>query len=216
MKINFRTGILLIMLLAVPVFLYIFLQLYGSNNYEIPVYYSSGISDSLVNCPDDSGQHRIASLNFIATSGQELNTKNLLSNRITVFSFLPGDCGQPCQVKFNQLSRVLSAFDQPDPVQVVSFVPHDIDSTAFDQLQALYDPGDWYFGQANLTDLQQFAYCDLVLPLDKITEVYFMDTFVLVDQQHRIRGYYEGTNREDIDRLILEIRILLYQENINT
>ena len=32
--------------------------------------------------------------------------------------------------------------------------------------------------------------------------------FILVDKQKRLRGYYDGTNPKQIDRLIQDIRIL--------
>ena len=34
------------------------------------------------------------------------------------------------------------------------------------------------------------------------------ENFVLVDQQKRIRGFYDGTNPEEIDRLMEDIEIL--------
>ncbi len=33
--------------------------------------------------------------------------------------------------------------------------------------------------------------------------------FVLVDKEKRIRGYYDGTDKKDVDRLITEIGVLL-------
>ena len=41
-------------------------------------------------------------------------------------------------------------------------------------------------------------------PLDFIHS----DKFVLVDKQGRIRGYYNGTDKKDVDRLITEIKVL--------
>jgi protein SCO1/2 len=35
------------------------------------------------------------------------------------------------------------------------------------------------------------------------------NNFVLVDQEMRIRGYYDGTNKKEVDRLIKDIDILL-------
>ena len=34
------------------------------------------------------------------------------------------------------------------------------------------------------------------------------ENFILVDKKKQIRGFYDGTNSEDIERLILDIRIL--------
>ncbi len=35
------------------------------------------------------------------------------------------------------------------------------------------------------------------------------EKLVLVDKQGIVRGFYDGTNNEDVDRLVLEIRVLL-------
>ena len=39
------------------------------------------------------------------------------------------------------------------------------------------------------------------------------NNFVLVDQQKRIRGYYDGTSEKEVDQLIHDIDQLLHQEN---
>jgi hypothetical protein len=33
----------------------------------------------------------------------------------------------------------------------------------------------------------------------------------IVDNQNRIRGYYDATDRDEVDRLIVEIKIILKQ-----
>jgi protein SCO1/2 len=40
------------------------------------------------------------------------------------------------------------------------------------------------------------------------------ENFVLIDKEKRIRGFYDGTSEEDVERLIEEIEILLeeYEE----
>jgi protein SCO1/2 len=38
---------------------------------------------------------------------------------------------------------------------------------------------------------------------------------VLVDKERRIRGYYNGTDEKEVDRLILETKILLHEYGIN-
>ena len=50
-------------------------------------------------------------------------------------------------------------------------------------------------------DLDQFFTCDLLLQKPWTT--------VLLDDQRRIRGYYDPKTREEVDRLIVELKILL-------
>jgi hypothetical protein len=49
--------------------------------------------------------------------------------------------------------------------------------------------------------LNEIFTCDLLLQKPWTT--------VLLDDQRRIRGYYDPTSREEVDRLIVELKILL-------
>jgi protein SCO1/2 len=39
--------------------------------------------------------------------------------------------------------------------------------------------------------------------------------FILMDGQHRIRGYYDGTMPEDVDQIIADIAVLKKEQNEN-
>jgi len=202
MKLINKAGLLLF-LLAIPVFIYIFLQFYGENYYSIPVYYEDGIPNSLNLCPPTSTQHFV--------SQDPLTAFDItLQDHITVMSFLASDCGADCQQKFNHLSRVHNVFVEQIPLQIVSFL--------YDQngSQSLL-PNDgsqnknWHIVR-DFSDLQNWADCELLISQDSLIEqeeIYHQ--FVLLDRKRRIRGYYNALDIEDIDRLVLEIRILQYE-----
>jgi protein SCO1/2 len=49
----------------------------------------------------------------------------------------------------------------------------------------------------------------------KPSELYDMvhtENFVLVDSKRRVRGFYDGTKKEEIQRLIADIQFLLKEE----
>jgi len=55
----------------------------------------------------------------------------------------------------------------------------------------------------------------LAVKLGKPSELYDMvhtENFVLVDTKRRVRGFYDGTKKEEIQRLIEDINWLLTQE----
>ena len=56
---------------------------------------------------------------------------------------------------------------------------------------------------AGRTDARLVEECVLLMPADS--------SVALVDHQRRIRGYYDGRDRDEIDRLIVEIKIILKQ-----
>ena len=72
----------------------------------------------------------------------------------------------------------------------------------------------WFFLTGDKSAIYDLARCGFILPtLDGNgvpDDFVHSDKFVLVDELGRIRGYYSGTNREDVDRLILETKILLH------
>jgi protein SCO1/2 len=39
------------------------------------------------------------------------------------------------------------------------------------------------------------------------------ENFMLIDKKRQIRGFYDGTNTEDIDQLLKDIETLKYFEN---
>ena len=56
---------------------------------------------------------------------------------------------------------------------------------------------------AQRTDARLLQECVLLMPADS--------SVALVDHQRRIRGYYDGRDRDEIDRLIVESKIILKQ-----
>ena len=47
-----------------------------------------------------------------------------------------------------------------------------------------------------------------------MSDLIHTNNFVLVDKNKRIRGYYDGTSTEEVDRMIEEVQILL-KENVS-
>ncbi len=75
-------------------------------------------------------------------------------------------------------------------------------------------PGKWNFLSGSKEETFQLARCGFVLPaLDGNgvpDDFVHSDKFILIDDQGRIRGYYSGTTREEVDLLMLETKILLH------
>ena len=76
------------------------------------------------------------------------------------------------------------------------------------------DAGKWDFLTGDKLETYRLAKCGFILPtLDGNgipDDFVHSDKFTLIDEQGRIRGYYSGTDRESVDLLILETKILLH------
>ena len=116
------------------------------------------------------------------------------------------------------MERVNDMFREESNLQILSI---SIDPT-YDTPEILQDyavehnarAGKWNFLTGDKDEIYQLAKCGFILPtLDGMgvpDDFAHSDKFILIDDQGRIRGYYSGTNREDVDLLMLEAKILLY------
>jgi protein SCO1/2 len=115
-----------------------------------------------------------------------------------------------------QLQRVQEAYRDDSTVVILS---HSVNPER-DTAEALlayagqYDavPGKWYFVTGDkkaIYDLARKSYFVTAMEGDGGPDDFIhSDQLVLVDKEGRIRGYYDGTDPKETDRLIDEIRVL--------
>ncbi|WP_461100186.1 SCO family protein [Spirosoma luteolum] len=225
-----KAGILLATLL-VPALLYLFLRFATQNHYALPRYLP--LIDSargeprmgLVRQPDGSERtdtlfHRIPPFRLL-DQDSALIDQSVVKNKIYVASFFFTRCGTVCPKISSQLTRVQDIFaENPGIVFLSHTVDPEHDRPA--QLRAYakrYDaiPGKWYFLTGSKADIYNLAMTGYYLPAvdagvkaGKPDETFIhSEKLVLVDRDGIVRGFYDGTDKEDVDRLVLEIRVLL-------
>ena len=120
----------------------------------------------------------------------------------------------------SQLKRVQKAYKDDESVKIMSFTvdPENDTIEALKKYAVEHNAidGKWHFFTGNRADLYELARKSFFLlkPAEAENLDYaggdFMHTnnFVLIDSKRRIRGYYDGTNPDEVDELIADIRIL--------
>ena len=77
----------------------------------------------------------------------------------------------------------------------------------------------WYFMTGDKGYIYDFAQNGVKLSAVQEGEgaggLVHSDRLVLVDREGVIRGYYHGTDKLDVERLIVEIRMLIKEERVN-
>ncbi len=211
---------MLLLILVIPVFIYLFLQGFGSNSYAIPVFYENGVESSLEHCQFSEGQHFIPDFEMISQDNETI-TADMMESKISVVDFFFTSCPDICPIMSSELERVNQIFKEKANVQILSFTV----DPAFDTPEVLKayakeyraDPDQWTFLTGDKEDIYSLARCGFLLPVQdgdgSKADFIHSEKVILVDEQKRIRGYYDGTDREDIDRLITEINILLGSYN---
>lgn len=227
---QFKAGILLVVL-AVPALFYIALKGLSENHYKLRKYIP--VIDSTTGEPvrgrqiNDFGQEvedtlfrKVSTFSLIDQSGQPV-TSDLVKDKIHIAAFFFTRCGTICPKISTQLSRVQDVFRDQSSIRLLSFSVDPLhDTPAIMQAYAKkYDAitGKWYFltgDKAQIYTLAQHGYflpvVDKGLDYGKPDETFIhTEKVVLVDKQGYIRGFYDGTDKEDVDRLILETRVLL-------
>ena len=225
-----KAGILLTTLL-VPALLYLFLRFFTENHFVLPRYLpkiDSTRGEPLmgkVKLADgreliDTIYNHIPPFSLIDQDGKVVN-QSITKNKIYVASFFFTRCSTVCPRISSQLTRVQDVFRN---TQDLIFLSHSVDPEHDrpEQLKAYatkYEaiPGKWYFLTGSKADIYKLAMRGYYLPAvdagvkDGNPDETFIhsEKLVLVDKQGIVRGFYDGTDKTDVDRMILEIRVLL-------
>ncbi|GAA4407440.1 hypothetical protein GCM10023187_28010 [Nibrella viscosa] len=227
---SWKAGTLLLVLL-VPALLFIFLKLFGRNHFTLPKYIpriDSTTGEPLMRKQVNLKGENVIDTVFHTVPGFRLTDQNdkavdqsVTKGKIHVADFFFTRCGTICPKLSSQLTRVQDIFrDNPDLVFLSFSVDPEHDSP--EKLQAYarkYEaiPGKWYFLTGDKAQIYNMAQRGYFLPVvdhgvsyGKPDETFIhSEKLVLVDKEGYIRGFYDGTDPEDVDRLILEIRVLL-------
>ncbi len=208
---------LLVLLLAVPACLYLILAKTGKNQYKIQVF-----NPKSEFCPPPTSgdtMHRVPPFRLISQDGKTITDKDF-EGKIYVADFIFTRCPSICPVMTSELTRVQEAFRGNPDVKIIS---HSIDPQ-YDSIQVLKaysqkhsaDNSQWSFVTGDSTQIYNLAKCGYFMAIQKSPDSRLVfdhsDKLILIDKQRRIRGFYAGTKSEEVDRLILEIQILMREE----
>jgi len=137
--------------------------------------------------------------------------------KIHVVDFFFTSCPTICPVMTNHLTMVQEYFKSDERVGIVSFSidPQHDTPQKLELYAGLYnvDPKKWSMLTETNTDVFELAKDYKVMAFDDSSDetpnLIHDGTFVLVDGQRRIRGYYNGLEQRDVQRLIEDIELLL-------
>jgi protein SCO1/2 len=211
----FKVGVLMT-ILAVPTFIILFLHGFGENKFEIPV-----MNPSSPDCPSNvvDSVHRIPPFSFISQDGKEVTEKDF-EGKVYIVDFFFTRCPDICPTMTSELVRVQEAFQDFPDIRILS---HSVDPL-YDSVAILKeyaqkfkaDTQMWTFVTGDKAAIYNMARCGYFISARENTspisvDFVHSDKVVLIDKEKRIRGYYSGTNRKEIDRLITEVQILLQE-----
>ena len=165
-----------------------------------------------------SKYHAIADFSFTNQNGKIITQKDY-EGKIYVADFFFTTCGSICPKMTTNLVEIQKAIINNPKVMLLSHtVFPEMDSVAVLKEYAIKNgviDSKWNLVTGDKKQIYTMARKSyLAVKLGKPEELYDMvhtENFVLVDSKRRVRGFYDGTKKEDIERLIEDINFLCTQ-----
>ncbi len=159
--------------------------------------------------------HVIPSFSFTNQYGKEV-TEKTTEGKIYVADYFFTTCQSICPVMSNQLVRVYQAYKSRNDLLILSHTVDPETDTVAQMLDYAKRHGvndeKWLFLTGDKKELYQLARKGYILEAEEGDggEEDFIHTqnFALVDKEKHIRGYYDGTDSLEVDRLIKDLQLL--------
>ncbi|MFM7644030.1 MAG: SCO family protein [Sphingomonadales bacterium] len=164
--------------------------------------------------------HRVGTFRFENQDSQWISQKDMMG-KVSVVEYFFTSCKSICPIMNTQMQRVQRKFANQPQVGIFSFtVDPEIDTVAQMKRYATAHQakvGQWHFLTGAKSELYRLARRSFFVlkPAeaqnlgDAGSDFIHTNNFVLVDKQLRIRGYYDGTNPKEVDRLLIHMQQLL-------
>lgn len=184
----------------------------------LPVFHPRQLDPKLVD-PEvykRKGEHRILDFSLTDQLGGTLTLADL-EDKVLVADFFFTTCPTICPKMSMEMARVQESFrDEPRLMLLSHSVTPEMDSVPVLHEYAERhgaDPDRWRFLTGERKQIYALARRSYFACLDEgdggPQDFVHTENFVLVDPERRIRGFYDGTDTKDVDRLIKDIRKLL-------
>lgn len=184
---------------------------------KLPVYNPVDVNPLLV---DDavrhiSKDHKIANFSLINQNGSTI-TQNNFKNKIYVADFFFTRCQTICPVMTTNMAELQEYFKNDDEVKFLSHsVTPIMDSVpvlkAYADKKGVID-GKWDITTGSKKHIYELARKSYFAVLDEgdggDQDFIHTEQFILVDKKRQIRGFYDGTDKNEMQRIIDDIDLL--------
>ena len=184
---------------------------------KLPIYNPSDVNPKLV---DESiihirSNHKVADFKLLNQNG-EIITEADYKDKIYVADFIFTRCMTICPIMTTNMEKLQNVFKNDDDIKFLSHsVTPVMDSVpilrAYADKKGVID-SKWNITTGEKKHIYELARKSYFAVLDEgdggLQDFIHTENFILVDKKRQIRGFYDGTAKEDIERLILDIRIL--------
>lgn len=188
------------------------------NTYQpLPIYAPAQVSTELVDSTiqHQKKYHKIADFSLTNQNGKTITQKDY-ENKIYVADFFFTTCQTICPIMTNNMVDIQKEILNDDDVMLLSHsVTPEIDTVAqlkrYAKKKGVIDK-KWNLVTGDKKQIYQLARKSYLAvkdnPFAGPYDMVHTENFMLIDKKRQIRGFYDGTNSEDIDKLLNDIKHL--------
>ncbi len=162
--------------------------------------------------------HRIADFKLVDQTGDTITNADF-ENKIYVADFFFTTCPSICPKMTANLSELSKFYAKDSDIMFLSHsVTPQIDSVpvlAEYGVENGADPEKWKLttgSKKHIYELARRSYFAVTTEGDGgVNDFIHTENFILVDKERKIRGFYDGTSKDDMERLKNDIEILRYE-----
>ncbi len=189
---------------------------FKSRSDDRPLRYLAYYGPKNATSKSDTSYHTIPAFEFTDQFNETVDLKTV-EGKIYVTEYFFTTCQSICPIMNNNLVKVYSTFkDRPDFLILSHTVDPENDSVPV--LKAYADQHgvnnkNWLFLTGKKVDLYGLARKGYLLNAEEgdggAEDFIHTQNFALIDKERHVRGYYDGTDSKEVDRLITEIKLLI-------
>jgi protein SCO1/2 len=162
-----------------------------------------------------NSNHKIGDFSLINQNGKVI-TQEDYKDKIYVSDFFFTTCQTICPIMTHNMAKIQKEFSEDDSVMLLSHsVTPEIDSVAvlrdYADRKGVVD-AKWNVTTGDKKHIYELARKSYFAVVDEgdggVQDFIHTENFILVDKKRQIRGYYDGTQDEEMDRLITDIKTL--------
>ena len=218
----FKKISILVLILAVPGFLYYLLTAKGKNRYHpLPIYGPKELAKTFTyfhgKAIPDTVYHAIPDFKLTDQDTKPV-TQKALEHKITIVGFFYTACPTVCAKLNHNMASLAKEYQNNRLIGFMSITVDPEHDTAAKLLaykkQYGIKPGKWEFLTGDTTAVYGLARNGFLVNAVKLPggDFVYSDKLILIDADKRIRGYYGGTLDAEIDRLDGEIKVQITEE----
>jgi len=214
--------LILVSILAVPGFLFFYLlPQFAKNRYKsLPIYGEKKVASTFHSVKGkkipDTIYHTVRNFKLTNQNSDSVNWKSY-ENKIVVLNLFY--TGSPVKEVAKSVNALVEEYQKND---LIKFISLSVDPTDRDRISNYANlikakAGKWDLLVGDTTSVYPFIRKDLMLDVihsedTNGSKFIYSNQMILLDNQHRIRGFYETTNADAQSKLTDEIKVLVAED----